>query len=272
MSDLTRASIGCAVLALVALPAGPAHGTAQRPEQLLHRGKTLPLYSEPLERRFSDGAATYWEEPVNGPPRRRPKVFQAHSTACWRGYQGTWKIERGELWLVKLQECDLGEGKVIPIGAVFPGETLPLKASWYSGVLRVPVGKQLQYVHMGFHSTYEQDLFIAVRAGQVVAEQTVDNRDKATAARGCTFRERLTEQELAQALMGARRDLARCARLGRERGTVAIEIQPDGAVSGVKLARPLIGTATGRCLFSALARLRYPVFFGPPVRTRHQLP
>jgi len=138
-------------------------------------------------------------------------------------------------------------------------------------VLRIPLGKRLHYVHMGFHSVYEQDLFVAVRAGKVEGERTIDNR-KPSSPRGSGFRERLSEDELARALMEGARDLQRCARKGKQRGPVEIEIQPDGSVSRIKLAGALPGSAAGRCLFGALARLRYPPLFGPPVKTRHQLP
>jgi hypothetical protein len=31
-------------------------------------------------------------------------------------------------------------------------EMSPLPASWYSGLLRVPVGRDLEYIHLGFHT------------------------------------------------------------------------------------------------------------------------
>jgi len=260
--------------AIVALAPMTVSATAQHPERLIYKGKTLPLYAEPLERRFSQGPATYWNEPAFGPPKRRPKVFRASSTACWRGYQGTWKVDKGFLWLAALHKCPSfdGKSKPIPIASVLAGEKLPLKAIWYSGVLRVPLGKRLQYVHMGFMSTYEQDLFIAVRHGEVAGEKKVDNRDPDAVRRGSGFRQRPSKSELARALMSVRRGLQRCARKGKQRDTVEVEIQPDGSVNGIKLGRQLSGTPPGRCLFAVLARARYPEFFGPPVRSRHQLP
>jgi hypothetical protein len=63
---------------------------------------------------------------------------------------------------------------------LFPTQILDGRvfASWYSGELRVPEGKLLQYVHMGYGSVYERERFIQVKAGVVVSERVVDNRGK----------------------------------------------------------------------------------------------
>lgn len=88
------------------------------------------------------------------------------STACWRGYQGTWEIRDGRFYLVDLRGCvRLREGDAI-------------LADWFSGVLRVPKGEMLQYVHMGFGSVYEQEVHIKIESGVVVASRVIDNRGK----------------------------------------------------------------------------------------------
>ena len=43
-----------------------------------------------------------------------------------------------------------------------------VRADWYSGLLRVPDGELLDYVHMGYESLYASERFIAVQAGVVV--------------------------------------------------------------------------------------------------------
>ncbi len=77
-----------------------------------------------------------------GDPRKARGVLV--STACWRGYQGTWEIVDGLFYLVGL------EGRYQLAGDE------PLFADWFSGTLRVPSGKQLRYVHGGFGSVYEE--------------------------------------------------------------------------------------------------------------------
>ena len=39
----------------------------------------------------------------------------------------------------------------------------------------MPYGELLQYVHMGYGSVYERELFFAVELGKVVKESLVDN-------------------------------------------------------------------------------------------------
>ena len=56
----------------------------------------------------------------------------------------------------------------------------PLFAHWFSGVLRVPRGKLLQYVHMGFATVYEQELHIKIENGVVMETTVVDNRGRNT--------------------------------------------------------------------------------------------
>ncbi len=90
------------------------------------------------------------------------------STACWRGYIGTWEIKDGRFYLKDLR----GIFKLL-------GDE-PILADWFSGVLRVPRGERLQYVHMGFGSVYEEELHIKIEKGMVTASRVIDNR-------GCKF-------------------------------------------------------------------------------------
>jgi hypothetical protein len=57
-------------------------------------------------------------------------------------------------------------------------EVHPLLASWYSGLLRVPRGEMLEYVHGAFLSEYERDLILEVRSGTVGKRWLVDNRPR----------------------------------------------------------------------------------------------
>ena len=50
---------------------------------------------------------------------------------------------------------------------VFPGYPDRVFAHWYTGTLRVPQGKVLKYVHMGYQSTFESDMLIDVERGVV---------------------------------------------------------------------------------------------------------
>jgi len=92
--------------------------------------------------------------------------FILFSTACWRNYQGTWEIKDGKFYLVDLRGRFRLQGKE------------PLLADWFSGVLRIPRGEMLQYVHMGFGSVFEEEVHIKIEGGNVVASRVIDNRAK----------------------------------------------------------------------------------------------
>jgi len=51
-------------------------------------------------------------------------------------------------------------------------------ADWFTGVLRIPRGAQLVYVHMGFGSVYEEEVHIHVERGRVTGTRVYDNRGK----------------------------------------------------------------------------------------------
>lgn len=51
-------------------------------------------------------------------------------------------------------------------------------ADWFSGVLRVPQGELLRYVHMGFGSVYERELHISIDKGLVVSTDVILNPPK----------------------------------------------------------------------------------------------
>lgn len=86
------------------------------------------------------------------------------STACWRRYIGTWEIRDDRLYLNSIA----GRFKLITDRPIF--------AEWFSGVIIIPQGKMLKYVHMWFGEIYEQHLYIKIENGQVVSKLTIDNR------------------------------------------------------------------------------------------------
>jgi hypothetical protein len=137
--------------------------TAQFSETLLLRGEKLSLCTEPLAPYLATGAS-----------RIR---FDAETTACWRGYGGTWAIEGNRLYLVKLQGTSrTGAGWIRrSLADLFPDFPDGVFAHWYTGELRCTKGKLLKYVHGGYASSYEQDLFIEIVRGEVVAERLVVN-------------------------------------------------------------------------------------------------
>ena len=137
--------------------------TAQFAEILHLRGEKLSLCSQPLDG-YLDSAAN-------------PIKFESTSTALWRGYVGSWTIENDRLYLTKLSgNTQTDEGlKKVALTDMFPGYPDGVFAHWYTGEMRCPQGELLKYVHGGYASSYEKDLFIDVRQGVVVGERVVEN-------------------------------------------------------------------------------------------------
>ena len=50
-----------------------------------------------------------------------------------------------------------------------------VEAIWFSGDLRIPDGKMLEYAHMGYGSVYERDIVLTVEQGQVRGKVVLDN-------------------------------------------------------------------------------------------------
>lgn len=83
------------------------------------------------------------------------------NSACWRGYRGTWEIRENALYLVEV--TGFPEYRDKP----------PILADWFTGVLRIPRGKQLVGFHMGFGALYEEELHIKIEKGLVTARRTL---------------------------------------------------------------------------------------------------
>lgn len=137
--------------------------TAQASEVLIYKGEKHSLCSTPLGPYLQSSSSQI--------------DFYATSTALWRGYIGTWAIESGRLYLVKLKGFIQKEQNIEEVGLSYLFTDYPdgVFAHWYSGELRCPMGELLNYVHMGYGSTYELDLFLEIEKGVVMNERLVTN-------------------------------------------------------------------------------------------------
>lgn len=131
--------------------------TAQVREHLIYKGEEYSLATEPLYPYLKSKQIT----------------FKASSTACWRGYTGDWIIEDGKLYLVGLRAC-IQNYEEVGLDYLFPGQT-KVFADWFSGEIRIPHGKMMQYVHQGYASLYEKELFLEIEKGIVIKEHEIDN-------------------------------------------------------------------------------------------------
>jgi len=137
--------------------------TAQITEQLIYKGEELSLCEEPLRVYLHRYA--------------KDIKFESMSTALWRGYVGTWSIEEGRLYLIKLKGYRSTLAGLTGVGLtdVFPGFHDGVFAHWYSGELRCPMGGLLNYVHGGYASQYEMDLYLRFEKGVFKEESIIRN-------------------------------------------------------------------------------------------------
>jgi len=104
-------------------------------------------------------------------PKEHPRIrhqpeHTIRSTGCWLGYEESWLVEDGRLFLVGI------------MGAYGLVGSEPLFAEWYHGHLTIPRGKVLHYVHMGWSTVFEEEVFIRVDAGVVTKTSIIDNRNR----------------------------------------------------------------------------------------------
>src|SRR5262249_41853586 len=71
---------------------------------------------------------------------------------------------------------DLDAASRITLDELFRSDETPVPAAWYSGLLRIPIGELVNYVHGGFYSDYERDLIIEIDAGMVRRQWMIDNK------------------------------------------------------------------------------------------------
>ena len=134
--------------------------TAQIAERLRYQEQDFMMCTEPLKRYLETS--------------KFPHRFLANCTALWRGYVGSWKIREGKLYLVELDGM-LDNRMKASVAMFFPDNDESVFASWFSGTLRIPQGRQLQYVHAGYGSVYESDIFINVVDGEITGTSVEQN-------------------------------------------------------------------------------------------------
>lgn len=142
--------------------------TAQIPDIIFWNGKEYMLHSNPLE--------DYFEKH----PEKRPKNVIS-STALWRGYVATFEI-RDSILLVKDIQIEYWDEKdkkgsrtkwKSVMQEVFPGGN-EVKVDWLTGLLVLPYGDIVNYIHMGYGSTYENYFLLEIDSGKFVKSKGFD--------------------------------------------------------------------------------------------------
>ena len=143
-------------------------GTAQEPDKLIYNGKEYSLHSNPMEK--------YFEKFPDKRPQGKGKV-QVVSSSLWRGYIATFEIKDNQLYLkdieievVKKVKKDYEYSWKSVLKKVFPNKDL-VKIDWLTGLLVLPKGEIVNYVHMGYASTYEHYVLLEFENGNLKGEK-----------------------------------------------------------------------------------------------------
>jgi hypothetical protein len=106
-------------------------------------------------------------------PDKRPEGGM--STALWRGYVATFEIKDNQLYLNDIEVMngytlnDKGYSVTTwksVLNEVFPNQEL-IKIDWMTGLLVIPYGEMVNYVHMGYGSTYTNYILIEIDKGNL---------------------------------------------------------------------------------------------------------
>lgn len=137
--------------------------TAQYPDLIKFNGTEYSLNTNPLEPYFEKN------------PDKRP---QWPSTALYRGYIGHFEIIDSTLLLTDISQPRRVKDKngkttfknISIKKRIFP-EIDTMKIDWYSGILILPYGERVKYVHSGYASEYSNYILLEIKNGKF-------NRDK----------------------------------------------------------------------------------------------
>jgi len=183
--------------------------TTQSTETIIYKGRKHSMRAEPLAAYFEMGGA--WPE--------NPTGIGVICSACWRGYDGTWKVINGRLYLIKLYE--LSE---LDLEAFFPGYPDRVFAHWCTGTVSFSQGKLLKYGE--YESVYERDVFIRFVKG-VAVETTVRVNGEADERAPGGYRLNVDDNlfDPLQKAAGLKADEAKPFVLGSRRDLADVEIE-----------------------------------------------
>lgn len=144
--------------------------TGQISDKIIYKGEKYFLNTNPLE--------SFFKKNPNLKPQ--PDIM---STALWRGYIATFEIQNDQLFvndiIIEVQDTLNGRDKtkwISVLNRVFP-EQKQIKVDWLTGLLVIPNGKLVNYVHMGYASTYENYILLEIDKGNLVNEQNMNSKE-----------------------------------------------------------------------------------------------
>lgn len=150
---------------------------AQVPDRIIFNQEYLNLFTNPLE--------AYWMVSGLGRPRFIP------SEDCRRGYVATWEIKDNQLFLREVEgrirrSFALWGKRVVAysLGKLFGKKRSGVKADWFSGKLRIPLGNMTLFDDNGYNSRFEKEVIITVTEGNLNRVVIIDSVNKRLTVEG----------------------------------------------------------------------------------------
>jgi len=143
--------------------------TAQSPDKIIYNQTEYNLQINPLEQYFLKN------------PNKRPKP-SIHSSSLWRGYIATFEIRQNELFLIDIKiqtlEKDNQDNYVWKsvVSEIFP-DFKSKKLEWFEGLLILPFGKLINYVHLDYGSTFENYVLLNLKSGTLIKERKLSGEE-----------------------------------------------------------------------------------------------
>lgn len=155
---------------LLTFPFAKSLATEQRPDKLIYKGDTISISTYPLNQ-------FYYNDTL------RPKFFDndedCMSSACWRGYKAEWIISNDQLYLTGIFSCCFNKDSIkADLKELFGNKVMDgkVKADWFSGIIRVNLGKPLLRMQISNTALYEKEIEFEFRIGQLISAKTFKNR------------------------------------------------------------------------------------------------
>lgn len=107
--------------------------------------------------------------------------FNYRTTACWRGYIGTWHLKNEKLYLINLKGTKYNSESCIleDVGLNFLfHEQEKVFANWFTGMLTVPQGDILTYCQDNYIPYYEHTLHLKFENGILIDFKFLDAMEK----------------------------------------------------------------------------------------------
>ena len=123
---------------------------------------------------YSGEKTTIVTEPLKPYLETRSDVgFIFKTTALVRGYIGTWEIRNKKLYLASLVGF-IENNEQVDLNYLFPNKT-EVFANWFSGDIRIPEGKLLEKINLGYESVFEKDRILTFNKGILISETVKNN-------------------------------------------------------------------------------------------------